>query len=109
MNHNFLPDQVTHAIAGTGLQRYAARAMIIVPVLRETGNRLLPSPHIETYRLDLCWPKENPNCIMRRILLVMFALVFVLVAGGIAFVATTDIPPPSKQVRKVIPDDRFPK
>ena len=31
-----------------------------------------------------------------------------LVIGGV-FVLTWDIPPPSTQVEKVIPDDRFPR
>jgi hypothetical protein len=29
--------------------------------------------------------------------------------GGIAFVVTWDVPPPTKQVETVIPDDRLPR
>ena len=39
---------------------------------------------------------------------VMSLLVIALVAGGV-FLMTWEIPPPSKQVEKVIPDDRFPR
>lgn len=44
---------------------------------------------------------------MRRFLLIIVALVVALVAGGAIFVATWDIPPPTQEVRKVVPNDRF--
>ena len=44
---------------------------------------------------------------MRRSLLIILALVVVLVAGGAVFVATWDIPPPTQDVRKEVPNDRF--
>lgn len=37
---------------------------------------------------------------------IVSALVLVI---GVAFVLTWDIPPPTKQVEKVIPDERFPR
>ncbi|WP_019645805.1 hypothetical protein [Novispirillum itersonii] len=33
--------------------------------------------------------------------------VLILVVGGIGFLATWDMPPPSASVEKVIPNDRF--
>jgi hypothetical protein len=41
-----------------------------------------------------------------RIVLVVFLLV---IAGGIAFLASWDIPAPRTTVEKVLPDDRFPR
>lgn len=46
---------------------------------------------------------------MRRLFLILFLLVVVLSAGGAVFVATWDIPPPTSEVRKVVPDERFPR
>ena len=43
---------------------------------------------------------------LAKIILVGFA---VLIVGGIVFLATWDIPPPSRQVEKVIDDSRFPR
>ncbi len=34
-------------------------------------------------------------------------LILVLVAGGAVFLATWDIPAPTRQVEKVLPDSRF--
>ncbi|MBB6210770.1 hypothetical protein [Novispirillum itersonii] len=41
---------------------------------------------------------------MTRAALIM---VLVLVVGGVGFLATWDMPPPSAHVEKVIPNDRF--
>ena len=39
----------------------------------------------------------------------LFLILFLLVvAGGAAFLATWDIPAPTAQVERVLPDDRFP-
>jgi hypothetical protein len=46
---------------------------------------------------------------MSRLLSALIALVLVVVAGGAVFLATWDIPAPSKTVERVIPDDRFPR
>ncbi|HYB09902.1 MAG TPA: hypothetical protein VEJ16_09540 [Alphaproteobacteria bacterium] len=35
--------------------------------------------------------------------------VLVIVAGGVAFLASWDIPAPTAKVEKVIPNDRFPR
>lgn len=44
---------------------------------------------------------------MKKYLLVV-ALVFVaLVGGGLVFLATWDIPPPTQPMEQVIPNDRF--
>lgn len=34
-------------------------------------------------------------------------LILVLVVGGVGFLATWDMPPPSATVEKIIPNDRF--
>lgn len=34
-------------------------------------------------------------------------LVLILVVGGVGFLATWDMPPPSSTIEKVIPNDRF--
>jgi len=46
---------------------------------------------------------------MRRLFLFLVLLVLVLGAGGAVFVATWDIPSPTKEYRKVLPDERFPR
>jgi hypothetical protein len=44
---------------------------------------------------------------MARLSLILIALVVLVVAGGAAFLATWDIPPPTTRVEKVIPNDRI--
>ncbi|MGB0684358.1 MAG: hypothetical protein ACPGOV_16760 [Magnetovibrionaceae bacterium] len=46
---------------------------------------------------------------MRRLSLMLFILVLLGVAGGGVFLATWEIPAPTAEVRKVLPDDRFPR
>jgi hypothetical protein len=46
---------------------------------------------------------------MSRLLSALIVLALVVVAGGAVFLATWDIPAPSKTVERVIPDDRFPR
>jgi hypothetical protein len=41
---------------------------------------------------------------MAKIILILVAVVLV---GGVAFLATWDMPPPTTTVEKVIPNDRF--
>ncbi len=36
-------------------------------------------------------------------------LILVLVVGGAVFLATWDIPAPTRQVEKTLPDSRFPR
>jgi hypothetical protein len=36
-------------------------------------------------------------------------LILVLLVGGAVFLATWDIPAPTQQVEKVLPDERFPR
>ena len=45
---------------------------------------------------------------MSRIVSVFFVLLLLVVGGGMAVLATWDMPAPSRTVEKVIPDDRFP-
>ncbi|QQP89993.1 hypothetical protein IGS68_01575 [Skermanella sp. TT6] len=47
--------------------------------------------------------------IMSRLLSVLIVLVLIVAAGGSVFLATWDIPAPSRTVERVIPDDRFPR
>ena len=46
---------------------------------------------------------------MTKPLIIVVALLAVIVAGGVAFLATWDIPPPTARVEKVIANDRFAK
>ncbi len=46
---------------------------------------------------------------MRKLATVVIVAVVAVLFLGAAFLATWDIPPPSKVVEKVIPDDRFPR
>ena len=45
----------------------------------------------------------------KRLTSALALLILVLVGGGIAFLATTDLSPPLKTLEKVIPDERFPR
>lgn len=40
---------------------------------------------------------------------VILILLLLVIGGAAAFLATWDIPAPSVQVEKVLPDDRFPR
>lgn len=44
---------------------------------------------------------------MKRFTSILVLLALLLVGGGLALLATWDMPVPSKVVEKVIPDDRF--
>ena len=46
---------------------------------------------------------------MKRLPVILFLLLVVLVFAGGAFLATWDIPPPLARVEKTLPDDRFPR
>ncbi len=46
---------------------------------------------------------------MRKSTLVLFVLVLAVLAGGGAYLATWEIPPPTTAVEKVLPDERFPR
>jgi hypothetical protein len=46
---------------------------------------------------------------MRKLSLVAIVLVLGLLAAGIAYLVTWDIPPPAASVEKVLPDERFPR
>lgn len=46
---------------------------------------------------------------MGKLVLAALTLVFLILVGGGIFLASWDIPAPSKPVEKVIPDARFPK
>ncbi len=43
----------------------------------------------------------------KRLTSALALLILILVGGGIAFLATTDLSPPLKTLEKVIPDERF--
>ncbi len=46
---------------------------------------------------------------MRKLPQFIIVVALVILAGGAVFLVTFDIPPPSSQIEKVIPDDRFPR
>ncbi len=46
---------------------------------------------------------------MRRFVLLLITVLVIAVAGIVVFLATWDIPPPTKNVEKVIPNDRLGK
>jgi hypothetical protein len=45
----------------------------------------------------------------KRTLLIILAIVAVLVLGGIALLATVDIPAPKSRIERTIPNDRLPR
>jgi len=46
---------------------------------------------------------------MSRVISVLVVLSLLIIGGGMAFLASWDMPAPSKSVEKVIPDERFPR
>ena len=46
---------------------------------------------------------------MSKALYIALAIVLLALVGGAAFLAAWDIPPPSKSVERVLPDERFPR
>ena len=46
---------------------------------------------------------------MKNVSRYMFWLIAVVIVGGILFLSRWDIPAPSVEVEKVIPNDQFPK
>ncbi len=46
---------------------------------------------------------------MAKISLAILVLILLAAGGGAAFLAVWDIPPPTRSVEKVIPNDRLPK
>ncbi len=46
---------------------------------------------------------------MKNIPKLILFLLLVIIIGGSVFLATWDIPAPTADVKKVIPDDRFPR
>jgi hypothetical protein len=46
---------------------------------------------------------------MNRFTLTLLIAFFALIATGVVFLASWDIPPPSKSVEKVLDDGRFPR
>jgi hypothetical protein len=52
---------------------------------------------------------ESYGSSMRRITIFFLLLLVLVLGGGFVFLATWEIPAPSKQVEKVLDDDRFPR
>lgn len=46
---------------------------------------------------------------MSRFLSVLVILLLLVIGGGMAFLASWDMPAPSKTMEKVLPDERFPR
>ena len=44
---------------------------------------------------------------MSRLTVVVLLIVVVAIAGGAVFVLTWDIPPPTRTIEKIVPNDRF--
>lgn len=45
----------------------------------------------------------------KRTLLIIFAVLAVLVLGGIILLATVDIPAPKTRIERTVPNDRLPR
>lgn len=45
---------------------------------------------------------------MGRVLIILLALIILAAAAGAIYLLTWDIPAPSQEVERVLPDDRFP-
>lgn len=55
-------------------------------------------------------PLEIPHSArwaMGRILLVLLILVFIVIGGGFAYLATRDMPPPTSTIEREIPNERL--
>ncbi len=46
---------------------------------------------------------------MKIFLKFVFFVILLLIVGGMGFLATWDMPPPSTKIEKVLPNDRFPR
>jgi len=46
---------------------------------------------------------------MVKFWLYLILLIMLAVAGGMIYLMTTDIPAPTQQIEKTLPDDMFPK
>ncbi|NKB56060.1 MAG: hypothetical protein GKS00_06965 [Alphaproteobacteria bacterium] len=53
------------------------------------------------------WERGQRIGLMRKFTLFLIILLLVTVGGGLAFLATWDIPAPSQKVEKVLDNDRF--
>jgi hypothetical protein len=51
--------------------------------------------------------RGQPEGLMRKFTLFLLVLLIISVVGGLAFLATWDIPAPSQKVEKVLDNDRF--
>jgi hypothetical protein len=49
------------------------------------------------------------NAAARKISFVIIVIAVLVIAGGAVFLATWNIPPPTKPVEKVIPDAKLPR
>ena len=77
----------------------------IKPARSERGNRQL-APSSTTGGETIRSPGVAEDFDLLRLLL--FALVLVVIGGGL-FLATWDIPAPTRQVEIVVPDERLPR
>ncbi|AWB06370.1 hypothetical protein A6A40_14770 [Azospirillum humicireducens] len=56
-----------------------------------------------------CFPTQRVLGAMSRFLSILIVLLLLVIAGGMVFLASWDLPAPSKTVEKVLPDERFPR
>ena len=75
----------------------------IKPARLERGNRQL-APEVP-WRVKVAALHEKDLALLR---VLMVALAVVVIGGGV-FLATWDIPAPSRQIEIVVPDERLPR
>ena len=54
-------------------------------------------------------PPQGLFCLMPKAPYILLIIMLLAGIGAVGFVVTWDIPPPSKHVEKVLPDERFPR
>jgi hypothetical protein len=54
-------------------------------------------------------PKKSPVPVPKRTLLIFFLALVVIILGGLAVLATIDIPAPKTRIERTIPNDRLPR
>src|SRR5258708_12313307 len=77
---------------------------------RQSGRPIPPDPTVLGSRLGsrLLNPEHTPgNTMGKRIALILLAVAILAIAGGGMLLASWQIPAPTKQLEKVIPNDRF--
>jgi hypothetical protein len=77
---------------------------------RQSGRPIRPDPPVPEARPlnPDSVPDHTPgNAMGKRIALILLAIAILAIAGGGMLLASWQIPAPTKQLEKVIPNDRF--